>query len=541
MQESNLGLLRVRHLRVLLMAVGFLGLAAAPYPGLLDRPMAVEHECRFWALIGSEYPDSLLRAHLLDGAYENLKHLGAFNTDGWGIGYFLGDMDSAGFLLPILRRGGPSAYDSNEVEYDMTVAEMNAVKPFCAIAHVRAASSGITDVPDPHPFLHGGTLFAHNGTISKQVLFDLLGDYPESHPPDYGTRTGREIDSELYHLYLLEAIEENPGRPAEEAIVSAVADLAERTSGRLNFVMSAGDTLYALRYDKWDSGDPLRYFPAGGYVPTGKSDYWVVASQPVGDTNEGWAAIPPMSLAVFVPGEAPRFVPIGQEPPEFGFGEVAVEGVRDSDGDGYFSSIEVAARPVVSSGSYAGSLEVMARPVGFGWGQWVSVGGLGELVIASGEGTLYRLPLDVQPDSLEPVSWELRLDLYADIGGIDSLVATAEAGSFPGSGLDSVAVEGAYWDSSSAPPEPQMGLGIWPSVGAGPFEVTWGDSTADPVVVEVFDSEGRLVWRATFPGTDGKGRWHGCDQAGRPVDPGIYHWRIQGLGRRVSGRVAVAP
>ena len=62
-----------------------------------------EHNCRFWALIGRDYPDSLIRDQLRDGArvdppQYNLRELGGpysgtfgSNFDGWGIAWFAGD------------------------------------------------------------------------------------------------------------------------------------------------------------------------------------------------------------------------------------------------------------------------------------------------------------------------------------------------------------------------------------------------------------------------------------------------------------------
>jgi hypothetical protein len=97
----------------------------------------------------------------------------------------------------------------------------------------------------------------------------------------------------------------------EESLVRAVADVAIATNftKRLNFVLTAGDTLYALRFAPSDSSDPVVYCPTTQTGPR-SSTWYVVASQILGSALSGWGHMPPRSLGVFVPGEAPRFIPI---------------------------------------------------------------------------------------------------------------------------------------------------------------------------------------------------------------------------------------
>lgn len=279
--------------------------------------------CRFWGLIGAQYPADLISDHLRDGSVSNLEELGGSNTDGWGIGYFISPTAGFSMVQPIVRRGGPRANHPSVQEYRLAVEELRRIRPRAALGHVRAASSGHVGVPDPHPFQHEGILFAHNGTISEDLLLDLLlredPAYLDTHPPDW---TQGYIDSELYFLYLLKYVREHPRLTRTEAFRRAIRDLSELTDVRLNFVMTEGDTLWALRCAPYDIYDAVQYCP--NRLGT-SSSYWAVASQPLGSHAGEWAQIPARTLAVFVPGSRPLFVPIdidGTRQPELQPGSI---------------------------------------------------------------------------------------------------------------------------------------------------------------------------------------------------------------------------
>jgi len=269
--------------------------------------------CRFWALVGDRYPLDLIADHLRDGDISNLERLGGANTDGWGLAYFASPTMRIGMIQPIVHRGGPRANHPGMREYRLSVDELTALRPRAAIGHVRAASSGHIGVPDPHPFQHEGLLFAHNGTIPESILLDLLlqddPDYLETHPPDW---TQGYIDSELYFLYLLKYAHQHPRLGRTEAFRRAIRTLSELATVRLNFVMTGGDTLWALRCAPYDTYDAVQYGPSR---MGSTSSYWAVASQPLGSHAGEWSQIPARTLAVFVPGRPPLFVPVDDGDP----------------------------------------------------------------------------------------------------------------------------------------------------------------------------------------------------------------------------------
>lgn len=276
----------------------------------------VSHACRFWGLIGDHYPEGLIADHLRDGLPLSLKILGGGYRDGWGFAAYLADPNRNLLEGPLIRRGGPPANDPNEPEYDLAVAELARLRPRAAVGHVRLGSSGHWGVPNPHPFQHEGMVFGHNGTLPTETLEQVLlsGDptYLVTHPPDW---INGYIDSELYFLFLLKVLHENPALRRAEGLRLAVERLAEVAGQyRLNFVLTDGDTLYALRHAPFDSWDPVVYCPAPDslgqdlVIPT----WWAISSQIIGSSPLPWAPIPDRTLGVFVPGQRPRFLPINR-------------------------------------------------------------------------------------------------------------------------------------------------------------------------------------------------------------------------------------
>lgn len=264
--------------------------------------------CRFWGLIGGRYPRNLIDDHLRSGSVANLKALGGVNRDGWGFGFYLRRSKQLQLSGPFCWRGGTPANHPTDPDYDRAVDDLSRMRPRALLGHVRAGTSGHWGIPNPHPFEHEGLLFAHNGVISEEMLVDLLmeGDprYLNTNPPDY---VNGYIDSELYFLTILKAIHRVPGRTRAEGIIEAVRAIEEVSPGvRLNFVMTAGDTLYALRCSAYDGGDPVRYYPGN----VGNSFYWVAASTVMGSDPQGWGTIPPRTLALFSAMRPPVFIPV---------------------------------------------------------------------------------------------------------------------------------------------------------------------------------------------------------------------------------------
>ena len=186
----------------------------------------------------------------LDNSIENLSPA---NPDGWSVGYY----DPIGGLDPTVNRGFPRAID--DPNFDIAVTEAANATPRIVVSHVRNTSSGITPASgDPHPFERekNGShwLMAHNGTIDKNVLLDLIrDDYFAANPPQYGTNQSEWIDSDLYQLFMLQTIEDFNWQ-VKPAIGYVIKRLREEigpgtypSTEQLNFILTDGTTLWAYR------------------------------------------------------------------------------------------------------------------------------------------------------------------------------------------------------------------------------------------------------------------------------------------------------
>lgn len=405
-----------------------------------------DHNCRFWGLIGTGYDEDLIARHLRDGSFQNLKRLGGYNRDGWGLGCFPPAAFPLALADPIVRRGGPPANHAFAPEYDIAVDEMNALRPVAAVGHVRAATSGHSGIPDPHPFLHRGLLFAHNGGIASMTLLrQRLGTYLTTHPPDYtpGDPGTGYIDSELYFLYVLKLVDERAPLGLGAALPDALRELLADydligPSPALNFVLTDGDTLYAFHCYGSGSSNAVRYYP-GPVTGPPDSDSWVVASEPLGDGAEGWAAIPAQTLGVFVPGTAPRFHAI-QRPPRFGLANVSVAPLFDEDADGWSAALEVCCDPNVEEGTWSVLLELAATADGE---TWIELSRTRYFEITAGAPDTICINGFAVPDTLAPTIWDLRLCLREATTG--DIVLTAGPPAFPM--LGEQRVEGAARDT----------------------------------------------------------------------------------------------
>ena len=285
-------------LALLLLVAG--GLSSLFEPGrapdeFITGPVEPGHNCRFWGAAGPALPDELLQASLVDDP-NSMRSLSVYMRHGWCLMH-LSSPDG----FPVVDRGRPPAHQ--DPEFDDAVAASLAASPTIAIAHVRYCSSGLCDIPNPHPFTrykHGRHWFmGHNGTISKQVLVSLIRpDYLAANPPVNGENIDEWIDSELYFLFFLQCCEDR-GWSVKDGFADAVQNLRLHIPGEyeaLNVVFTDGETLFAYRqgislYYLNRSAAPVPYTAVASIFPPGEQGDWV-------EMADG-------ELISIVPGQAP--------------------------------------------------------------------------------------------------------------------------------------------------------------------------------------------------------------------------------------------
>ncbi len=532
-----------------------------------------EHACRFWGMVGTGYPEGLIEDHLRSGTVTSLRQLGLSNDDGWGLASFLAASTGPQLRGPLVRRGRPPTTHPQDPDFNIAVDEMVDLRPRAAIGHVRAATSGHFGLPDPHPFLHERFAFAHNGSLSCATVVGLLTaddpGYLDAHPPEY---IDQLIDSELLFMYLLKYRRAHPEQPEPEALRDAASTLfAAVAPSKINFVMTAGDTLYALRCAVHDDLDPVRYYPgpiANSSVdePGGKSEaspYWVVASQGLGSDMGLWLPIPARTLAVFVPGQPPQFLPLIAGPqPVFSLLWASLSDSIDADGDGYLSSFTVDCGARVDWGTHRAFVRVFAY---FGAGQSAQVAVSDTFMVSSPTVDTVHVSVQVRPPDHPRDIWDLCVQLCTTV---DPDVPQAELCPPVEPRLGDIQVEGPALDAVRIADPADPASGADPRVPADPgaatvapawigearpnpsgagFVIPFRSSPATPpgsggASLEVWDARGALVWRAlrtqAGPGA-GEIRWDGRDLRGQRAAAGVYFCRIRAGGQTAERRVTV--
>jgi len=288
------------------LAIAFIVVCLSGVTDLHISPGNEPHECRFWGMIGSLSDPSVFHDNLV-GSDRSLKTLGDNNPNGWALTYFSQDLIDAGYSDPIIVRGGPKASNEYDMRLNESVNLMKDLHPTAVIAHIRQASSGHDDVPDPHPFFRDGFLFCHNGSVDREKMVTLITaddpDYLLTHPVDY---EDPYIDSELYFTLVRKYHESGVAGPRmRDAIVEAVLQMlwGEMISNATNCLATDGDTLYAVRFDHNESNTfKVKYKSV--------DDGWIVASQETDTYTSDWETVPPKSLGIFTPGNPPEFINI---------------------------------------------------------------------------------------------------------------------------------------------------------------------------------------------------------------------------------------
>lgn len=171
------------------------------------------------------------------------------HSDGWGIGYFLGQ---EGYVLKA---------ESGAATDERFARITRALTSNAMVVHVRRATVGDVDYLNSHPFRHGAWMFAHNGTIfgferlREQVL---AATRPHLRDLVFGS-----TDSEHLFYYLVSALagagvpdhgrDQVAAPAAMAALETAIAQLYDWAAAAgldppiLNFILTNGRVFFAQR------------------------------------------------------------------------------------------------------------------------------------------------------------------------------------------------------------------------------------------------------------------------------------------------------
>lgn len=163
-------------------------------------------------------------------SFKKFKSLGERNRDGWGVGWY----DNS--IKANIKKEGCSTIES-EI-YDCLSEK---VYSHLIIEHVRLATTGKICKANSHPFEFNNWIFAHNGCVNRDYLFEELEQ-------DYRNGLiGDCTDSEVYFRFLLQSINKQGGDTVQ-GILCGLEKIYRIGGGRTyNFLLSDGKHLYAYR------------------------------------------------------------------------------------------------------------------------------------------------------------------------------------------------------------------------------------------------------------------------------------------------------
>jgi len=203
----------------------------------------------------NEYDKAIIYSEL-----QGLVQQSQYAPDGWALlGYSL----EQSYPLGLLQRSEIPAYMDSAAFWSTAGALLEESAGKLGLGHVRAASSGTSGIPNPHPWLFTGSQtysLVHGGTVNKNMLYNLMTDsgndlsWLTAHPPQtFGVDTWQDssgwanvVDSELILLFIMQQVELQGTilMGLEAAFSSLLA--AGVAPGQLNIVFSDGQNLFVF-------------------------------------------------------------------------------------------------------------------------------------------------------------------------------------------------------------------------------------------------------------------------------------------------------
>jgi predicted glutamine amidotransferase len=181
------------------------------------------------------------------------------------------------------------------------------LEPGVLIAHLRNASSGCTEVADPHPFVgqaRGRTfLLIHNGGVWGQDM-EHIRQKLFFKPREPRSCPDQPIDSEYLFLNLLDRLEASPADDLE--VIYDWASTIRRGLtiywSAFNVLVTDGRTIWAVRSVRRNGGYPLHYRSTPGFR------CHVISTEALESAR--WRPLPNDTFAVFEAGAPPLLAPL---------------------------------------------------------------------------------------------------------------------------------------------------------------------------------------------------------------------------------------
>ena len=218
-----------------------------------------------------------------------------FNADGYGFGWF--DSDD----LPC------SYVQSTPIWHDHNLAALGrSLYADLWFGFVRAATEGHPANPaNSQPFADGEILFMHNGFL-RDFARQFRPALSAGLSPHIAGAIQGNTDSEYLFALLRELLVDDADLALETALAELCArvdDIADGTPALLNFLVSEGSRLYAVRHACNDNCPSLYYCTDDERFPGAQ----LIASEPLDDSGI-WQPVPEHHILILDPDEPPELI-----------------------------------------------------------------------------------------------------------------------------------------------------------------------------------------------------------------------------------------
>ena len=264
--------------------------------------------CRWLAYSGSpiRLEELLVKRDrsLIDQSLHSREGATPTNGDGFGVGWY-----EEGEPPRVYRSVHPAWNDRNLKELAAGISS------HLFLAHIRASTGTAIQETNTHPFRYGNWLWMHNGLIREfpRMRRELVLAIDDSL---YDSIEGTTDSETMFYLALTFGLESDPVA-AVERMVGFVEDTGRRHGVeqpiQMTIATTGGDSVYAFRYSsEGDSRslyfstrmDALKALHPDIAELAGLSDETrVVVSEPLGDLEGAWNAVPESHVGIIQPGE----------------------------------------------------------------------------------------------------------------------------------------------------------------------------------------------------------------------------------------------
>lgn len=264
--------------------------------------------CRWLAYSGSpiRLEELLVKRDrsLIDQSLHSREGATPTNGDGFGVGWY-----EEGEPPRVYRSVHPAWNDRNLKELAAGISS------HLFFAHIRASTGTAIQETNTHPFRYGNWLWMHNGLIREfpRMRRELVMAIDDSL---YDSIEGTTDSETMFYLALTFGLESDPVA-AVERMVGFVEDTGRRHGVeqpiQMTIATTGGDSVYAFRYSSEGDSRSLYFstrmdalkalYPDIAELAGLSDETRVVVSEPLGDLEGAWNAVPESHVGIIQPGE----------------------------------------------------------------------------------------------------------------------------------------------------------------------------------------------------------------------------------------------